>query len=169
MTISERNIVYKNLKGINLYYLKIFSIMFKQTLLVNLVLLTIVVMSVNAILKVPNQHFVAELENSIIHQFKLLPTIEIRTQIINKLLGVPDVEVIVLAENQSIRIYFLITTLEALLALRAVFDNGQLKTKIESVFSYLITEVEQYPICVTHLDMLDFVKSQMCFTNGKFS
>ena len=125
-------------------------------------------MAVNAILKVSDQHSVDELENGIINRFKMLP-MENRTQIINKLLVVPDLEVIVLAQNQSIRIYFLIITQEALLALRAVFDNGQLKTKIESLFSYLVTDVEQYPICVTHLDMLDFVKSQMCFTNGKFS
>jgi len=126
------------------------------------------VTSVNATLvKMSDGKSLKELEQSIIQQFTLLPTMEDKTNLINKLLGLPHVELVALVESHSVRLYFLSSTLEALRALRSLIESGQLKMRIESIFNYLLTLRGDGPVFVTHVDLLDFVKCEDYFVNGK--
>ena len=78
-----------------------------------------------------------QLQNTIIQIFQEMSD-QLKKQMLSKLMAL-NIQLMSMKKIGSIRMYFLCHSLEALVALRKLFDDGDLKTIIEEFFNALIT------------------------------
>lgn len=103
-----------------------------------------------------------EVEAAIVLNFNGLP--EERRRLLIKNFNFEGAEMIAIEKDQSLRFYLLVPTLEALIALRQLYDHGELKPVIESLLNKLATDTPQFPpVCLQHLYLIDYCKAEQYF------
>ena len=79
-------------------------------------------------------------------------------------------KLVALQETHSIRLYFHISTLEALRAVRQLADSGQLKSSVESFFNLLLNEAHcsrEEPVRVKALSLVNYCRCEQYFDSGE--
>ena len=81
-------------------------------------------------------------------------------------------KLVALQETHSIRLYFHISTLEALRAVRKLADSGQLKSSIESFFNLLWNDSHcslKEPVRVKALSLVNYCRCDEYINIGEFA
>ena len=107
------------------------------------------------------------IQNSIMESFDLLSEDE-RNQACNKVLNIEQVRVMLLHQHDGLlRLYMHISTVEALRAVRQLFDSGQLKSIVESFFNLLLTDTHCEPVRVKLLSLVNYCRCEQYFNRGE--
>lgn len=105
------------------------------------------------------------LADLVIGTFRLISTNEDKKKVLQELLSMLGVDIASLS-SKCVRLFFLCRTLKELHALREKMNSGLLKSVIEKLFSYLLSEAPRKPdqptvtITLQHLHFVDYSKCE---------
>ena len=86
----------------------------------------------------------------------------------SKVLNIEQVRVTLLHQHGGLlRLYMHISTVEALHAVRQLFDSGQLKSIVESFFNLLLTDTHCEPVRVKLLSLVNYCLCEQYFNRGE--
>ena len=127
------------------------------------------VLAIDMVIETPFLDKTSMIQKEIVNRFTLLRKKE-RTQLIDHLINMRDVELVTLQETHSIRLYFHVSTLEALRAVRQLADSGQLKSSVESFFNLLLNDTHcslVEPVRVKALSLVNYCRCEQYFNRGE--
>ena len=110
-----------------------------------------------------------KIQQQILNNFARLSKEE-RIMLLDHLNSVRDgggIELISVQETHSLRLYFHISTVEALRAVRQLFDSGQLKSIVESLFNFLLTDTHFEPVRVKLLSLVNYCHCEHYLNRGE--
>ena len=128
----------------------------------------------DCVLKAPSRKRRHETEELIEGQWRYTVTMDSETY--QNLSIIPGSKIIFVKKHCSIQLYFLCDYLDALWALRKLFDSGQLKIDIVKLFNIWLINIQSRqgdirttvtPVLLSHLSLIDYCQSEECF-NGLY-
>lgn len=110
-----------------------------------------------------NMVHVQEIEEAIVTSFNSLPA-DRKHSLINRLIS--GVQLLAIEKDKSLRCYMLCETIQALIAIRKLYNSGELKPIIESLLNELLADSPQFgPVSLQHLYLIDYCKAEQYFTD----